>query len=143
MAAGEGEDEMNNLTSGQVESAANWWADRVCAPVFDGLSDEERKDPSSKSYEHSEMLASLLVVDVKESTRDKFIDALKNILSDDDFGPRGGLHVDYHPDGNLAKAAKTAGIPGTNFPWKTNMWFTDDGRVKAGCGYGSAIEYID
>ena len=36
---------MFKLTDEQIEKAVQWWADRICAPVFSGLSNEERQDP--------------------------------------------------------------------------------------------------
>ena len=40
---------MEKLTEEQIEKAVNWWADRVVAPIFDGLSKEERKDPVNEA----------------------------------------------------------------------------------------------
>lgn len=48
---------------------------------------------------------------------------------------------DYHPDRELAEAAKVAGIKELAFPWKTNMWI-EPGSVKVSHGYGAGTETL-
>lgn len=133
---------MFKLTEEQVEKAAEWWADRVCAPVFDGLSDEERKDSVNDTYQIVEFLASTFVESVDNDQRRRFVVALKEELQDPEYNPWWGLGVDYHPDRYLASAAEKAGISDHNFPWKTHLGFTEDGKVTASLGYGNPSEVI-
>lgn len=124
------------LTEEQIEKAAEWWADKVCKPVFSGLSEAERQDPVNNAYQMGEMMAASLVEDVDNDKRRAFIDALKEELSSPDYNQWWGLNVDYNPDRVLSRAAEKAGIPSGNFPWKTHMSFSEDGKVKAAMGYG-------
>ncbi len=137
-----GATEMFQLTEEQIEKAAEWWADRVCKPTFSGLSDEERKDPRNLQYQLAEAMASTLVEPVGSDQRQQFIDALKEELMNPEYNPFWGLDVDYHPCLTLANAAKKAGIPSTNFPWKTRMRFSEGGVVEAALGYGAPLEPI-
>lgn len=130
------------LTEEQIDKAVNWWADRVCAPTFNGLSDQERRDPRNDAYKMGEILVTTLVEPVAEDQRARFISALKEELLSDKYDPYWGLHVDYGPDQTLYNAAVKAGIPENNFPWKTNMYFEENGIVKARTGYGSPVEEL-
>jgi hypothetical protein len=132
----------NNLTEKQIEKAAKWWADQVCKPTFSGLSDEECKDPRNRAYQFAEVMASILTEPVDGDQRQQFIDALKEELRSPEYNPFWGLDVDYHPCRTLANAAAKAGVPLTNFPWKTHMRFTEDGAVEAALGYGAPMETI-
>jgi hypothetical protein len=125
------------LTEEQIEKAAQWWADRVCAPTFDGLSNEERKKPTNRGYQMAELMAAILTEPVEADQREKFIAALKEELQSELYNPWQGLGVDYGPDSVLARAAEKAGVSTHNFPWKTHMGFDEDGTVKAACGYGA------
>jgi len=127
---------MFKLTEEQIEKAVEWWADRVCAPVFSGLSATDRADPVNDAYQMAEMMATIAVKPVDDSKRQAFIDALKEELSSPDYNSWMGLGVDYGPDLVLARAAEKAGISISNFPWKTHMSFLEDGKVKAAMGYG-------
>ena len=133
---------MFKLTDEQIEKAVEWWADQVCAPEFDGLSDGERRDPSNAAYQMAEIMASMSVKPIDKDQRQHFKDALAEGLQDPNFNPFCGLGVDYHPDRTLAAAAEKAGIPLTNFPWKTHMSFSEDGSVSASAGYGNPRQTI-
>ena len=133
---------MFKLTESQVKKATEWWADRVCAPTFSGLSEAERRDPANDSYQFAEMLAGMATESVDGGQREKFIAALKEGLEAENYNSFLGLSVDYHPCQFLARAADKAGISKSNFPWKTYMHFADDGTVKAACGRGSQLETL-
>lgn len=133
---------MFELTEEQIEKAIEWWADQVCAPEFDGLSDEERQDPRNVNYQTAEVMASMLVKPVDKDQRQKFKDALREGLQAPDFNPFWGLSVDYHPDRTLSRAAEKASISSNNFPWKTRMSFSEDGSVSASAGYGNPGQTI-
>jgi len=133
---------MTKLTELQVTKATEWWADRICSPVFDGLSKEERRDPANEPYRLAEMLATMSIKPVGGNQREKFIAALREEIEAESYNSLFGLSVDYHPCRELAQAAKEAEIPRSNFPWKTYMHFDADGTVKAACGYGKPLETI-
>lgn len=133
---------MSWLTEEQIDKAASWWADRVCSPRFDGLSDRERQDPANRSYQMAEIMAAMMTERVDDDKREAFIQALSDELRSDDYNPWVGLHVDYHPGPELARAASAAGISHHNFPWKTGLSFYEDGTVKAACGYGQPCEEL-
>jgi hypothetical protein len=103
---------MFELTDEQIDKAAMWWSNIITNPKFDGLSKEERKDSA-----------------------EVFAEALKDELRNKEYNPYWGLSVDYHPCSELADAAKKAGVSGNNFPWKTSMWFKEDGSVSVAYGY--------
>ena len=131
------------LTTWHIETAAQWWAGKVCAPAFDGLSRDERQGGEHQDYELAEVTALMLVQPIDNARREDFIDALKDILASDEYRPSYGLHVDYHPGLHLAQAAEAAGIPATNFPWKTDMYFFDDGSIETVSGYAGPRQRID
>jgi hypothetical protein len=132
---------MYNLTDEQIEKAVNWWAERIACPKFDGLSQEERKDPANRSYQMAEVMASMLVEPIDNSVSDKFKAELRKQL-ENDYNPYHGLHVDYGPDLILGNAAQAAGVSAHNFPWKTSMYFGEDGTVKVRSGYSAPMETI-
>lgn len=134
---------MFNLTNEQIEKAVEWWANAILSPVFDGLSKEERQDPKNEGYQMAEMLATVAHKEPTSEQLETFKVALRNNLEDDEYNQRWGLHVDYGPCGELGNAAETAGIPiGSLFPWKTSMYFFEDGRVGVSAGYRAPTEYL-
>jgi hypothetical protein len=122
------------ITEEVARKAAEWWADRVCAPQFNGLSAKERAAGGNAGYELAEVMASMLAGPVTASSRATFIEILTmRILKDQPCG----LWVDYHPDNILARVGEMTGIPSDNWPWKTGVSFRDGGAwVKE--GYGDA-----
>ena len=134
---------MFKLTDEQIEKAVNWWVNAIRQPTFDGLSDEERADPKNDGYQMAEMMATLAVKPKTEEQMDAFKKALRDELLSSEYNPYHGLHVDYGPCVPLHNAAEKAGIVGgTTFPWKTNMYFRDDGSVRVSAGYRSPMEIL-
>ncbi len=121
------------LTDKQIEKAVNWWAERVEQPTFDAGAD-------SPEMELAEAMANMLTIPVTENCIEKFKGELRDALKDKDYNPWQGIHTDYHPDPILFEAAKGAGINVSNFPWKTSMYFKDDGSVQVSLGYGASPE---
>ena len=134
---------MNKLTDEQIEKAVTWWASVIVNPVFDGLSDEERRDPQNNSYQMAEMLATVSHKNPTSEQLEAFKSSLREQLKADEDSIR-GLHVDYGPDHILHEATEAAGIEvGMSlFPWKTNMYFGDDGGVKVSAGYRAPMESL-
>lgn len=51
-----------------------------------------------------------------------------------------GLHADYSPERELAKAAEEAGVPLNAFPWKSSVWMSTE-CVSASFGYAAEDIY--
>jgi len=130
--------ETKKLTDEQIEKIVNWWAEKVRAPKFNGLTEQERKDPRNDAYQLSEMMASALVKPISGSQLNEFKKVLAEKIRDLDWYDI-NLAVDYDPTRILADAAEQAGIPKTNFPWKTTMFFDMNGKIKTRSGYGAEI----
>ena len=131
------------LTQEQIEKAVDWWANAIRQPRFDGLSDTERADPANDGYQMAEMMATLAVKPKTEEQMDAFKKALRDELLSSEYNPGRGLRVDYGPCIVLHNAAEKAGIGGgIIFPWKTDMYFRDDGSVRVSAGYGSPMERL-
>ena len=134
---------MWKLTDEQIEKAVDWWANAIVNPKFDGLSDEERADPQNDGYQ----LAEIMTAASHKNPTNEQLEAFKLSLQEqletlDEYSPR-TLGVDYGPCLILHEAAKAAGIERISlFPWKTNMWFYDDGRVGVSAGYRAPTEYL-
>lgn len=126
------------ITNEQIEKAVIWWADQVTKPTFNALTDEERKQPGNRGMEFAEALASISVKPISQTQRAIFISTLRSTLKVNRLYNRWALilDVDYHPCEMLSNAAKFAGIPESNFPWKTTMWVMENGRVLVRLGYG-------
>ena len=121
------------LTDEQIEKAVNWWAERIEQPTFDAGAD-------SPEMKLAEAMAQMLTSTVAEGCTEKFKNELRSALKKEDFDPWHGIHTDYHPDPILFEAAKEAGVNENNFPWKSSMYFRDDGSVQVSLGYGAVIE---
>lgn len=133
---------IDKLTERQMDIAIEWWADRVCKPKFDGLTEQERQDPANDAYKFAEGLALLLVEPVTDEQRERFKNALREEMQSSEFLSNPVLRIDYHPNQVLAKAAEQAGISENNFPWKTWMHFWNDGAVECATGYAAPVEVL-
>lgn len=131
------------LTQEQVEKAVNWWTDAIRQPKFDGLSEAERADPANDSYQMAEIMATMAVKPKTEQQFENFKKALRSELLSAEYSPHRGLHVDYDPCIELHNAAEKAGFgAGITFPWKTDMYFREDGTVKVSAGYRAPMESL-
>ena len=119
------------ITVEMATIAANWWADQVGCPRFNGLSHAERKSGDNTAYEMAEIMAATLVKPVADDVRERFVTLLvERIVNEQPFG----LYVDYGPDHILGDVGDAAGVPPHNWPWKTSCHFRD-GKVWARSGY--------
>lgn len=128
----------SGLTSRQVDAAVNWWKQAIESPRYDNGDD-------SPTGGMVTMLAMMAEKPKSSDSVEAFGAALAEILKADERVAQQGLHVDYNPEGALYDAAQKAGMKlarDVGFPWKTNMWFTDDGGVKVSAGYGASQKYI-
>ena len=121
------------LTDEQIEKAVNWWAERIEQPTFDAGAD-------SPEMKLAEAMATMLTSTVAEGCIEKFKNELCRALKDEDYNPWDGLHTDYGPDRTLSEVATASGVDTNNYPWKTNMYFEDDGSVRVSLGYGATLE---
>lgn len=137
-----GGSQMNLVTKEQARKGGKWWAEAIVHPQFKTLSDQERSDASSIGAAMAEGLAGILA-DKNPVTReeaDRFAEVFEKVLSETGHPYfHQGVSVDYGPDGVLAAIAEEAGIGNklASFPWKTHMFFHDDGTVKVAHGYGA------
>jgi hypothetical protein len=87
------------------------------------------------------MMATLGTKEVTPEAKLKFIDLLTGFIEE---GMKNGLElclgVDYGPCEELGELARLAGIPLSNFPWKTHMWIREN-FIKASYGYRAEYEY--
>lgn len=120
------------LTHEQVEKLVNFWSEKIRSPVFNGLSNEERKDPQNDAYQMGEDLARSFVQFISDEQLEVFKKTLTNELQDLEQW-QVALWVDYHPTELLVKVAEQSGIPLTNFPWKTHTSINVDGEIKVQC----------
>lgn len=122
------------LTDEQIQKAVEWWAQfLVKEPTF-------VEQHENAQLDDSQFLA-MMILDImkKDSVPtgdiNKFKDAFKVSLKENN--PR-FIGVDYHPCSELYSALVIANYnPELSLPWKTRMWFTEDGKVLAAKGYGA------
>jgi hypothetical protein len=117
-----------------ARAAAEWWAERVGAPVH-RLVEHSQRDFSSDFAELS-MLVIAAENPVPEGAAAGFVDALEKLYDEllVKWDGRVSLGVDYGPDMELAAVAKAHGIHPARFPIKTNLWAYPD-HVVASLGY--------
>lgn len=130
------------LTQEQIEKAVKWWGNVLAGnPKFQTLSQEERRDKRNEGAAFAEMMATAMRTGVDLELIPIFENNLRKKLLADDYNPHWGLHTDYGPGMLLAESAEEAGIEVNmmTFPWKTNMWFDEDGGVKVRYGYGADV----
>ena len=119
------------LSTEQIETAVNWWADAIKRPKFDN---GDNSDAGGMAM----MLATLAHKAPSAEQIETFKKALADEMASNERIEKFGLNSDYGPDGNLAEAMQQAGINPdiSSVPWKTNMHFSD-GEVTVSCGYGA------
>lgn len=129
------------ITQQQAKVAAQWWGERVKAPTFNALSDEERRDPVNKGMLIAQMMAEMMPRTTTTEQVADFVARLEKALLQDEHLYCVG--VDYGPDRILNDAAEAAGINTRleAFPWKTQMLFRDGG-VQVSLGYCGPIEEL-
>lgn len=126
------------LSKKLIETAVNWWAERVTGNTIHSNGDE------TKASEFAGLLADLMQEPVKDKNKvEKYKESLAEHLvkSFGDGRSRLCLSCDYAPDFILSKAAKEAEINVHNYPWKTSMIISDD-RIEVSEGYGQPYRMI-
>jgi len=123
------------LSQKQIDIAVRFWGDVLAAPIFDN------GDPSPHSAVGM-MLAELARNTPTLQQIEDFKESLRKILSVKDVF--NSIGVDYHPCQILKEALNSAGIKdsGSSLPWKTDMFFFRNGKVKVSMGYGAPEKEI-
>ena len=123
------------LTPEQIDIAVGWWKDALTNPKYD----------SGESNSTASRLAALLhAANVTHEKVEKFCVLLRDWLTERsaaDAAPS-TLHVDYYPMFEFGDIARAAQIEGKCFPWKTTMYFHDNGLVSVRCGYGASEQPV-
>lgn len=107
---------MKNKTIKEISLiAATWWGDKICNPEFDnGATDIQNI--------LARTLAETLADKISREVKEKFILELSTRIEKDLIENQFcNLFTDYDPNKILREAAVEAGVPSSNFPWKTNM----------------------
>lgn len=96
-------------------------------------------------------LATMGTTSVDNESRDKFVSFLSDSIEKEmiknqerereNWVPDIILDVDYGACKKLSEAGEYAGIPDSNFPWKTCMWI-DKNHVSVSYGYRANEEYL-
>jgi hypothetical protein len=117
----------------EIPAAVAWWAQRLGSPIKD----------------NGDGLPSILAMATLPFSNDAgkiegfaaaLTDALRAKVAAIDLDWL-ILDCDYGPDETLGNAARDAGLPSSQFPWKTTMWIRP-GEVKVRNGYGRETQTI-
>lgn len=121
-----------------VEAAVNWWADRIDGSIFHSNGD------SSNGSIMAGIFADMLMAPVSKEKIEAYKDALAKRINETWAKSRHDyivLDCDYRPDRVLSDAARYAGVPLGNYPWKAFMTVTNK-AVLACDGYGKPAQTI-
>ena len=108
-----------NLTKETIEKAVNWWVEKVTA-----------NQPHSNGDNGYTSIVTCLLADSmvkKISKKQVEVKAWTEI----------SIWCDYGPCVMLEQAALEAGIPATNFPFKTWMYISEKDGIEVHDGYGA------
>lgn len=126
------------LTEEQIAKAADYWTSRVNGLV----PNQGDRAELGKDAGIANLWAGMLFKKPTLEQLSAFHLGLKDVLSRTTCWERylfNGycLSVDYDPCYLLREVAKEAGVCENNFPWKTRMYFHEDGKVMVCDGYGA------
>lgn len=115
--------------------ASKWWVDMIQNPKFDNGVDS-----------FANILAKNSVKDISAHQLEKFQILVKHLIwrklnENIITGTEYVLGCDYGPCRELEDIAEQCNIPTTNFPWKTNMWVSDN-HIFVSTGYRGPREYL-
>lgn len=146
------------LLQGLAKQAAAWWRKQLEDPGYAG---KFNNGDRSQAGETAQIMASMAALQGPQPQADqlgRFEQLLTEALwermqrnptpndpEDDSPAAYTVLSVDYGPEGELRKAASTAGVSG--FPWKTSMWVHWDADaakcyVEVRRGYGAEAQRL-
>lgn len=119
------------MTEEMARAAARWWRDKI-----DGGARHDNGDDGAASR-----LACLMADCLNTPTDKEKLDVFEHeltraLMKEGEDLDSFSIGSDYGPEGLLFWAAKTAGISGMNFPFKTWMWLqVSSGEVVVKDGY--------
>jgi hypothetical protein len=135
---------MKSLTEEQVTKAVDYWAARV-----NGLTpDNGERANLGKDASTASLWMGMLFKKPTPEQLAAFRARLREVLSSPGcwrtylFDHQQYLSVDYDPNYILREIAKETGICVHNFPFKTRMYFDEDGKVRVSEGYGADCKEI-
>lgn len=129
------------LTEKQIDAAVEWWKNAVTGAVKKQMVRPGGGERSA-STDLCEVMGIMLAAKTapSEVEAEEFAQALRLHLSQDNVYHC--LGVDYGPDKALRDCADAAGLSHDRFPWKTVMWFGDEGDVRVRHGYGEEVQTL-
>jgi len=119
--------------------AAKWWADRL----RDGakLDNADPSETGALTFMMGSILQSRFAKNRTLEQIQIFEEVLyKRLLNYDNYW----LGIDYHPWGMFIESAEEAGFELSSccLPWKTNMYFKENGEITVSYGYGAPLKTI-
>ena len=138
------------LSKEQIDVAVEWWQRAIERPKFDTLGPTRGRDrEETYSAGFAEAVATVLASQhgVTDASVEKFGAALRKQLEafNDEIhclNRNAQLYADYDPFGMLREAFIESGVDTSRCPWKTCMWFDEDGGVTVRSGYAAAEEKL-
>lgn len=132
------ENERNNLSEDMAKAAAEWWATKIGSRG----AHHDNGDKSDAGF-----IAGLLADMLNKPADNQAVSRFEEILAYKLQYTRPYVYshfgCDYGPDRILADAATEAGVPLSNFPWKTRMCIDPDrGIIEISNGYRAPLETI-
>ena len=127
------------LSDEMAKVAAKWWADRLRGGAK--LDNADPSETGAMTFMMGKMLQSSMAQKRTLEQIQLFEDILHKKLLDYDYF---WIGVDYHPIEIFIEAAKEAGfqLGMSCLPWKTNMYFGENGEIKVSYGYGATPKTI-
>lgn len=127
------------LSDEMAKVAAKWWADRLREGAKLDNADPSRA--GGMAFMMGKIMQSRLAQERTLEQVQLFEDILYEKLLDLKYFWVG---VDYHPIAIFTEAAEEAGfqLSMSCLPWKTNMYFKENGEVSVSYGYGATPKTI-
>jgi len=127
------------LSNEMAKVAAKWWADRLRESTK--LDNADPSETGALTFMMAKILQSKMAEKRTLEQIQLFEDVLYKKLLDYDYY---WIGIDYHPIKIFVEAAKEAGfeLSMSCLPWKTNMYFGENGEIKVSYGYGAPLKII-
>lgn len=123
-----------NLTKETIEKAVNWWVEKVTA----------NQPHSNGDNGYTSIVTCLLADSMVKKISKKQVEVFKKELAmrieeEAKAWTEISIGCDYGPCVMLEQAALEAGIPATNFPFKTWMYISEKDGIEVHDGYGDSV----
>jgi len=103
-----------------IESAVNWWAEKLKKPAIEGINGDNRSDGSLLA------LSTRVIVTDSECIHDGNVELFKKLLTELLVNKQKfdsvTLGTDYGPEYPLSEICRNSGVSGIQFPQKTTMF---------------------